>query len=414
MKKSFFYLLLLTSLITPPAFAQRTQPDPNPVTFTVSVENTLFSPVANSSECAVFKPEIQNIKKIKMWFLTIRSSENNKKIREIIQTKSTLPKTVAWDGLTSDMSVAPDGQYSYKFFVLTDKGSYVVENHNAIMIDSTPPFVSLKCDHDVCFVNQEDGSFSNNLVIYLSAGDENGIDFSKSYLEVLSYNDKRVKSFPFNGKIPEFIMWDGVDDVYNMPLPIGNYKVNFVVSDKAGNISQIDSEISIAPMPKDPEPPKEVEVKQEERGLVINLSSKVLFDISKSELKAEAEKALTEVAEILNVYSKNKVLIEGHTDSSGNKEKNMHLSVDRAQSVFEFLVNKGIDENRMQVFGFGPDKPVASNNTDKGKEQNRRVEIVILKTEEQTPDEDNKQQEQTGFDNINIEAPEEFVEDIQL
>ena len=51
--------------------------------------------------------------------------------------------------------------------------------------------------------------------------------------------------------------------------------------------------------------------------------------------------------------------------------------------VFDFLVGKGVDEIRMQVFGFGPDKPVASNGNEKGKEQNRRVEIVILKTEEE-------------------------------
>ncbi|MDR1196419.1 MAG: OmpA family protein [Endomicrobium sp.] len=383
--KKYISLLLLLLFCSVSVYGK---PIKEKTSLTVSVENTLFSPVAENTEGATFKTEVQNVKKTKLWFLTIRNGENNKKAREFIVKKTPVPETVVWDGLTSDGNIAPDGQYSYKFFVLGDRGSAVVEKSNVMTVDSTPPFVSLKCDRDVCFINQEDGKFSRDLVVYLSAGDENGIDFSKSYLEVLSYNDKRVKEFPFNGKIPEFVMWDGIDEVYNMPLPIGNYKVNFVVTDKAGNISNIDSEISIAPMPKEPEPelPKEVEVKQEERGLVINLSSKVLFDVSKSELKAEAEESLTEVSEILKVYLKNKVLIEGHTDSSGNKEKNMQLSIDRAQSVYDFFVDKGIDEERMTVFGFGSDKPVSPNDTEKGKEQNRRVEIIILKTQEPQPE----------------------------
>ena len=383
MKNKILYLLLLF-IISSPAFAQRTKPDPKPVTLNISVENSLFSPaLAGTEKSIVFIPELKNVKKTKMWFLTVRNGENGKKIWEIIKSKTPVPGKIIWNGMAGGPEPAPDGHYSYKFFVLTDKGSYVYEKNNAIIIDSTPPFVSLKCDQDVCFVNEDEGRFSRDLVVYLSAGDENGIDFSKSRLEVLNYNNKTVKEFFFNGKIPEFIVWDGIDEVYNMSLPAGNYKVNLIVADNAGNISRIDSEIAIAPMPKEPEPPKEVEVKQEDRGLVINLSSKVLFDISKSDLKPEAEKSLTEVSEILKVYSRNKVLIEGHTDSSGSREKNMRLSVERAQSVFDFLVGKGVDEIRMQVFGFGPDKPVASNGNEKGKEQNRRVEIVILKTEEE-------------------------------
>ncbi|MCL2145223.1 MAG: OmpA family protein [Endomicrobia bacterium] len=386
MKKNILFLLLLCCL-TASSFAQQVRYDPEPVTLNISLENTLFSPAAKADEGVVFNPEVKNFKKTKLWFLTIRNSENNKKVREIISKKTDVPEKVVWDGLASDGKVVPDGMYYYKFFVLTDKGSRVIEKNKAITIDSTPPFVSFQCSHDVYFTNPEDnGKFTKNLTIYLSAGDENGIDYSKSYVEILSYNDKRVKEFAFNDKIPEFIMWDGIDEVYDMPLPVGNYKINFTVADNAGNISQIDSEISVAPLPKDPEPPKEeVEVKQEERGLVINLSSKVLFDVAKSDLKSEAEKALNEVAAILRVYSKNKVLIEGHTDSSGNKQKNMQLSLDRAQSVFDFFANTGIDKERMQVFGFGSDRPVADNATEKGKEQNRRVEIVILKEEEPEP-----------------------------
>ncbi len=345
----------------------------------VVVENALFSPSAKISDGMVFIPEIQNVKKTKLWFLTIRN-EKGKKAKEIIE-KNTEPHKVVWDGLLSSGKIADDGIYSYKFFVKSDKGDIVVENSDLI-IDTTPPFISIKVADDVYLIKQDDGQINKNISIYLSAGDENGIDFKNSSLKVLNYNDKDVKNFIFQDKIPDYVSWDGVDDVYGLPLPNGNYKIVLKVADTAGNVSQIESVISIAPMPKDAEPEKEeIVIKEEDRGLVINLSSKVLFDTDKSEVKAEAQKSLDEVSAILKVYPKNNVLIEGHTDNTGTKQRNEKLSLERAQAVFDYFAGKGIDGERMKIFGYGDTKPVVSNATDRGKEQNRRVEIVILKME---------------------------------
>jgi outer membrane protein OmpA-like peptidoglycan-associated protein len=253
-----------------------------------------------------------------------------------------------------------------------------------ITIDATFPFISMKTADDVYFLNDKDGSFSKDMNIYLSAGDENALDFERSSLKVFSFKEKEVKGFKFENKIPELISWDGRDDIYGNYLPNGNYKIVFTVADKAGNTLNVTNEILVIPMPKESllETKKEVEVKQEERGLVINLSSKVLFDSGKSALKPEAEKSLNEVAQILEVYPKNKVLIEGHTDSRGNKNRNKTLSLKRARSVQDFFISKNISPNRMRINGLGSSRPVAGNKTDKGREQNRRVEIVILKTEE--------------------------------
>ena len=346
---------------------------------TVVIENPLFSPVSAAKEGVVFSPKTEGINKIKRWLLTI-TDDSGKKVKEIAGSKS-LPERIVWDGTDNSGKIVDDGRYSYEIFVKADK-SHMFINNSGIIVDTTLPFVSLKPANDVYFINEE-GKISKNINIYLSYGDETGVDYSNSYVKVVSYNGIDVKNFKFNNRIPEFISWDGVDDVYSLPLPLGNFGIIFSVSDISGNRAEVESEISVVQMPKVPEPEKEeeIDVKQEERGLVINLSSKVLFDIGKSNLKEDAEKSLGEVAAILRVYPKNQVSIEGHTDSSGIEKKNVELSVERAQSVFDFFIEQGIARDRIHVSGFGSQKPVASNSTEKGKEQNRRVEIVILKTE---------------------------------
>jgi outer membrane protein OmpA-like peptidoglycan-associated protein len=72
------------------------------------------------------------------------------------------------------------------------------------------------------------------------------------------------------------------------------------------------------------------------------------------------------------------VIIAGHTDSSGNKSYNMWLSLERAQSVAEYLVANGVDESRIRTIGLGPNDPVASNDTREGRIQNRRVDIYVI------------------------------------
>lgn len=385
MKKYFlllFSLLFLSSLI----YAQNVQEEPS---FTVDIENKLFSPISKAKEGVFFIPEIKGIKKVKLWFLTIKD-ENGRKVREFIG-KKTLPEKLIWDGKNEKGINVDDGSYSYKFFVSADKREYVIEQRG-IQVDTVLPFVSVKAANDIYFVDRESRALSKGINIFLSAGDESGIDLANSSIKVYSSNECVVKNFVFEDEIPDFINWDGKDDIYGIPLPVGNYKITFAVTDKAGNTAKQDTEISVIPMPIEPvveevEEDKEEEliVKQEERGLVINLSSKVLFDVNESDLKPEAEKSLIEVAEILRVYPRNNVLIEGYTDSTGRKEKNMDLSIARAQAVFDFFIQNGIDRDRMEIYGLGEANPIASNDTERGREQNRRVEVIILKAQDTIP-----------------------------
>ena len=119
-----------------------------------------------------------------------------------------------------------------------------------------------------------------------------------------------------------------------------------------------------------------INVKKDARGTVISMSY-VLFDIGKSTLPCELQTSLAKVAGILLVYRDSQIIIEGHTDNTGSIDFNQTLSEERAHNVMEFLIDIGVDENRLSSIGYGLTRPDASNKTEEGRKLNRRVDIII-------------------------------------
>ncbi|WP_407310601.1 OmpA family protein [Pseudomonas sp. nanlin1] len=113
-----------------------------------------------------------------------------------------------------------------------------------------------------------------------------------------------------------------------------------------------------------------------DRGLVLTLGD-VLFDTGEADLKASANRTVLKLAQFLQLNPKRIVRIEGYTDNTGDKAFNLKLSRDRAQSVADTLVDLGIDEKRIQVEGYGDQYPIDVNASERGRAQNRRVEIVF-------------------------------------
>ncbi|MGD8923097.1 MAG: OmpA family protein [Candidatus Zixiibacteriota bacterium] len=113
-------------------------------------------------------------------------------------------------------------------------------------------------------------------------------------------------------------------------------------------------------------------------GIKITFESGILFDVNSSTLRPEATANLDDLARILNKYENTNVLIEGHTDSTGPRDYNMDLSLRRAQSVANQLSYDGVRADRLRIMGYGPDQPIATNETAEGRQLNRRVEIAIF------------------------------------
>ncbi len=107
-------------------------------------------------------------------------------------------------------------------------------------------------------------------------------------------------------------------------------------------------------------------------------AKKILFDTGKATIKPQSFPVIDKIIGILNQYPKVKFSVEGHTDNTGNAENNKRLSQDRAAAVKDYIVSKGVSKFRLDAVGYGPDRPIDTNKTRKGRANNRRVEFIIV------------------------------------
>ncbi|HWR78165.1 MAG TPA: OmpA family protein [Thiobacillus sp.] len=121
---------------------------------------------------------------------------------------------------------------------------------------------------------------------------------------------------------------------------------------------------------------KELDAKKTDRGLVITLGD-VLFSVNKAQLSPGGMRNVQKLADFLNQYPQRKVLIEGHTDSTGSHSLNQTLSERRANAVRTALSDMGVSSDRIATRGYAEAYPVATNNTAAGRQLNRRVEIIL-------------------------------------
>lgn len=120
-----------------------------------------------------------------------------------------------------------------------------------------------------------------------------------------------------------------------------------------------------------------ISVTRQGDNIILNMPSNITFDVDQDAVKAGFYPTLNSVAIVLRKFNRTLIDINGHTDSTGSLQHNQDLSQRRALSVADYLGSQGIDQRRVSAVGFGPSQPVASNATEAGRAQNRRVEIQI-------------------------------------
>jgi outer membrane protein OmpA-like peptidoglycan-associated protein len=127
-------------------------------------------------------------------------------------------------------------------------------------------------------------------------------------------------------------------------------------------------------------------VSREGNLLAVTFKGDVTFDTNSTEVRPGLYSEINRVAAVLNQYPDTFIRVEGHTDSKGTNEYNMNLSKRRSDAVKTLLILRGVADSRIEVVGFGETMPVATNETEAGRQKNRRVEIKIApKTQAQTP-----------------------------
>lgn len=137
------------------------------------------------------------------------------------------------------------------------------------------------------------------------------------------------------------------------------------------------STLAVAGTP--PPPPETPPARVEVRDNKIEIREKIQFDYNKATIKPESDSLMNEIASVIqkNPHIK-RIQIEGHASSEGNAAYNKKLSDERAKSVMKWLTEHGVAADRLTAIGFGIERPIADNATEAGREQNRRVEFLIL------------------------------------
>jgi len=121
----------------------------------------------------------------------------------------------------------------------------------------------------------------------------------------------------------------------------------------------------------------EVEHAPDSGEINVRLTSDILFDLNSAALRSASRETLNELGANFRQYPDNKIIVEGHTDSSGTDAYNQQLSERRASTVADYLIDRGVPSSNVVVYGYGEMRPKASNDTAEGRQLNRRVEIRI-------------------------------------
>ncbi|HPG74206.1 MAG TPA: OmpA family protein, partial [Bacteroidales bacterium] len=161
---------------------------------------------------------------------------------------------------------------------------------------------------------------------------------------------------------------------YLVSLPSGK---NYGIAVKAPDYLFYSENIDIPESQDYQEVTKDIVLSKVSVGSKIILKN-IFFDYDKASLRPESMPELNRLVTLLNAYPKMRIEIGGHTDSHGSLQYNTKLSNDRAKSVVDFLIEKGINADRLEYKGYAFTEPIATNDTDEGRQQNRRVEFKVL------------------------------------
>ncbi|MBA3052255.1 MAG: OmpA family protein [Candidatus Omnitrophica bacterium] len=370
MNKIVFCISVILAL---PVAASRSWAEKAPPGAAIEASPFMFSPNGDGDlDTTDLQLKLSGDYKLRAWQIYIQNTAGET-VRKMSWPDET-PASVKWDGKDSEDQELPDGRYS-AFFEAHFSKKLVITSSAPIIIDRAGPIVSIEVSPEI--ISPDGDGKDDGAVFSVSAQDLTFVE--RWSLEISDEKDTPVKLFEGKGAAPESITWDGKDDYYSRVVPNGIYTAELTASDVLRNKS-IPAKVKIRVHVPPKVVTKEIKIQDDVRGLKVNLSSNILFGSGKAKLQSSANKSLDEVAALAKAYPENKISIEGHSDSVGSNAYNNTLSLERAQSIRDYLVSKGLPKGRFMVSGYGEEKPIASNRNREGQMKNRRVEIIILKS----------------------------------
>ncbi len=333
--------------------------------FNIAANPAVFSPNGDKYKDFTFiVPDIASPAKVKQIILNISDSVG-------VAIKSLVFKDASqrlyWNGYNSLGKVVPDGVYNIKAQAIYKNGTKSDSNEISVEVDNTPPKVSIDAEPKILKPNQI-GAIVVPVSFKPTATDLHNI--GSWQLIIGDDKGKVVKRFSGAGDPPSPVVWDGTNDKGAYIDPGKVYTYTFYAADTVGNWAHT--------------VPQYVHVLL--REIVITLSADTLFDTGKADVKISVYQDIKKIADQINTHKNASVIVEGHTDNMPIKRSiypnNLALSQARAEAVVKFFVDLfGMQENMFTAIGKGDTMPVASNDTDEGRQKNRRVTIRIKASE---------------------------------
>jgi len=335
----------------------------------IDIDNPIFSPNGDGIlDTVTFKPILSDRYRIDTWDLVVQTDKGDTAMR--FRGRRSIPQSLVWDGKTKKGSSSrnlpkdlPSGKYLYFLKVIYRSGVNTYAFKKELILDNDPPEIGLAIDPAV-FSPDGDG-IDDKLFIRSKIEDMTQIISWKA--TIYDSNAMAFKTFTGQNMPKEEIIWDGISDAGQLVDSGEDYYIVMEAEDSGHNIGlseKILFSIDILVIPT-------------ERGLKIRVSN-IEFGFDNANLKGEKTyQILEKIVKILKKYNKYSIIVEGYTDSTGDESYNIALSKKRAETVGEWLIKNGIDQNRLSYEGYGPKLPIDTNATKEGRARNRRVEFIL-------------------------------------
>jgi len=337
---------------------------------TVDIDTHVFSPNGDGMlDSLTFIPILSDRSRIDTWDLIVQTEKGDTAKR--FRGRRYIPLQIVWDGKPQGKLSAkypsglPSGRYAYFLKVIYRSGVNTYSFKKQLILDNDPPEIELGLTPQL-FSPDGDGK-DDILVINPEITDLTSI---KTWTATIySAGGSAFKEFTGQGMPAEEIFWDGISDTGILVDSGEDYYLVFEATDEGFNTGT-SGEISFS---------IDILVVQTERGLKIRVSN-IEFGFNTADLTGEKSfDILDKIVKILDKYKKYSVVIEGHTDSTGDENYNLTLSKKRSESVGKYLIGKGINAERLSYEGHGSQFPVDTNETKEGRRRNRRVEFLLVR-----------------------------------
>jgi outer membrane protein OmpA-like peptidoglycan-associated protein len=347
----------------------------------ISADVNAFSPNGDGrKETARFNLYTEVEEGLESWEVAILHASDESIVKLFKNNDSAeLPETIQWDGTNEEGETAPEGEYVARLTITYENGNQPREKtESAVKLDITEPTVNISVSPKP-FSPDGDG-VDDTVTIDIKAEDDNKL--TNWDAEIYDPEDNLFYRISGEGSVDKSFTWDGKSEDGELVQAASDYRLEILVKDQAGNVAEKTRII-----------PVDVFIVEEDGKRKIKISSIIFPPDSPDHTAVDKEQrqknrqVLDRIAEILKKYDQYQIRIDGYAvveywkwEGAAEWEQDnelLPLSEDRAESIRDALVERGISESRLSVKGYGGDNPVVPHDDIENRWKNRRVEFIL-------------------------------------